>query len=61
MKKTVDLKMPEVMELDRKELAEVGGGNPALLLGPAIAIAIYMYDNRDRAIEGAKDAIKAYL
>ncbi|QGY43593.1 hypothetical protein GM418_07940 [Maribellus comscasis] len=61
MEKTVDLKMPGVATMSTAGLKEVDGGNPLILLGPAIAIAIYMYDNRDRAIEGAKDAIKAYL
>jgi hypothetical protein len=40
MEKTLDLKMPGVIELGREELKEVGGGEPVtlLVLGGAAAI-----------------------
>lgn len=42
-----------VQELDAKELVEVDGGFPVFL----IALGIYIFDQRARVKQGAKDAL----
>jgi|GEM_PF-7031493 len=60
MKKTLELKMPGVIELGKDELMKNNGGGFGVFLG-LVAVAIYMYDNREKAIEGAKDALNEYI
>jgi hypothetical protein len=54
MEKVLDLKVPGVTELGRKELKEVNGGTPQLaLLGIKIVIAIDSF--MDGFVDGFKE------
>lgn len=54
MEKTLDLKMPEVMKLDRNELKQIDGGTPQLaMLGIKITIAIDSF--MDGFVDGFKE------
>jgi hypothetical protein len=54
----LDLEKFGVQELDSKEMENLEGG----AIGPwIIGIGIYLYDNRDSAIKGFKDAVSLIL
>ena len=49
-------------ELDKNELKSINAGHPAIaLFGVGVMVSIYMYDNREKAIQGVKDAIKSFF
>ena len=58
--KTLNLTSYGVEEIKEVEMSEVNGGGLALVLGIA-AVAIYLYDNRERFAEGFEKGFNAIM
>lgn len=51
----MDLKELNLQEIDSLETNQIQGG--LWYIGPAVMFGIYLFDNRDRFVEGIKDGI----
>lgn len=47
-----------VQEIDSLKTHEIQGGK--WFIGPAVMFSIYLFDNRDRFVEGIKDGIRDF-